>query len=285
MFSGEPDHSQGADDGVLVREPVLAGPVRSIEFADLPDDRFFSRHIHLSDEVIVYLSGNAPARLGPPPHAHPVDQYFYQLEGELELELGQDAHRLVPGSWAHIPAGTPHKHRNPDPDKRELHLEVMAPGFDMATPFMQWAGDPSGWRAGGTVVTPPPRHEWKEMGIGNRSFVLSDPSGSLDPAVPESTNIATWYTYSQPGSALNAVPHIHAFTQFYYVIEGQLGVDIALDSFVAGPHTLVVIPPGVPHRNHVVGDEAELHVQINVPPPLSARGAVAWDVPVHLERA
>jgi quercetin dioxygenase-like cupin family protein len=281
VFIGEPDFTQGARETGFLLNTTRSGPHRPVDHDIAPTDRFFSQHLFLSEDVIIYLSGNAPATIGPPPHSHSVDQFFYQLEGEIELHLGREVHRLRAGDWAHIPAGVQHKHRNPHPSDRERHLEVMAPGFDMSVPFMIWAGDPAEWTAGGTVVAMPPVETWRRMPSGNLFHVLSEPSGSLEPAAPQSRRLATWFTRTSPGSALNAQWHIHDFAQFYFVMEGRLGVDVALDSFEAGPSSLVVIPAGVPHRNRVVGDEPEMHIQINVPPRAVSTQVDPWDVPVQ----
>jgi mannose-6-phosphate isomerase-like protein (cupin superfamily) len=281
LFVGLPDFTQGTDRAALVLNPIRTGPFRPVDFSVVPTDRFSSLHLHLSDEVVIYLSGNAPSEPGPPPHSHSVDQYFYILEGEIELVLGTLTHRLRAGDWAFIPAGVEHKHRNLSSTSRELHLEVMAPGFDMSVPFMIWAGRPESWRSGGTVIPMPPLEEWRITGTGSRMHVLSEVSGALDPAAPDSKNISTWLVHTEAGAAPHPTMHVHAFSQFFYVTEGTLGVEVGLEQFEAGPHTLVAIPRGVPHRNYVVGDHPEAHIQINVPPPHQSSMVDRWDVPVE----
>ena len=73
----------------------------------------------VGEQVTVLASGAAtqgyevflqqgPEGSGPPPHAHPWDETFYVIRGEVEL--GFETKRLVaqPGTLVHIPAGTTH---------------------------------------------------------------------------------------------------------------------------------------------------------------------------------
>lgn len=45
---------------------------------------------------------------------HPaMEQAYYVLEGEMELELGAERRRIGPGTCVYIRPGVPHAHRNP----------------------------------------------------------------------------------------------------------------------------------------------------------------------------
>lgn len=47
---------------------------------------------------------------------HPsMEQAYYILEGEMELELGAERRRIGPGTFVYIRPGMPHGHRNPGP--------------------------------------------------------------------------------------------------------------------------------------------------------------------------
>lgn len=61
--------------------------------------------------------------------------------------------------------------------------------------------------------------------------------------------------------------HIHAFTQFYLIQDGEMTVDIGRAKFQAGPNTLVMLPAGVVHRNYNVSGGMEKHVALLVPEP------------------
>jgi len=45
---------------------------------------------------------------GPPPHAHPWDESFYVITGEVEFGVEKKRFLTVPGTLVHIPAGTTH---------------------------------------------------------------------------------------------------------------------------------------------------------------------------------
>jgi len=283
MFVGEPDWSQGGEVAPGIVNPVDTGFVRPVDLSLARDDMFFGIQLHLSSEIMFTLCGNGPGKLGPPPHAHGMDQFFYVLEGTMELRLGQETYLLEAGSVAHIPAGTPHKHRNPGTG-RELHLEVIAPGMGLGRTFMEWVGDPSAWAAGGRVVHLRPRN-WPELQPGTRGHVLSDPSGTYAAAFPDSREVTWLVLESQHGAAGGMGLHVHDFHQFHYVVEGALGVDIGFEHYEVGPHTLISIPAGVPHAHGAVGAHPATHLTINVPPPMwRTTSDNPWGVPVTLVR-
>jgi quercetin dioxygenase-like cupin family protein len=69
--------------------------------------------------------------------------------------------------------------------------------------------------------------------------------------------------------------HTHAFEQVFYVLAGEMGVEVGGQTFVVQPGSLVVFPQGVPHRNWTARDEPTIHLAINVPAPaLGVPGAV-----------
>ena len=71
--------------------------------------------------------------------------------------------------------------------------------------------------------------------------------------------------------------HIHSFDQFYYVLEGELSVQVGLESFTARAHDLVVLPAGVPHRQSNEGSTPERHLTLIVPEPAAGD---PWDIGV-----
>lgn len=51
----------------------------------------------------------APEGSGPMPHAHPWDEAFYVIRGQVDFSIDQDkTHTAVAGTLVHIPAGTSH---------------------------------------------------------------------------------------------------------------------------------------------------------------------------------
>jgi mannose-6-phosphate isomerase-like protein (cupin superfamily) len=280
-FEGEPDMSQAGEAAGGLVNPVDAGFIRPVDLSLAPDDRFFAIQLHLSSEIMFTLCGNSPGNRGPAPHSHGMDQFFYVLEGTLEIVLGQETHVLESGSVVYIPAGTPHMHRNPGTD-REMHLEVIVPGIAVGRTFMRWEGDRSTWNPGGSVVHLA-SEQWNEPEPGLRSYFISEPSGRNASAFPDSRELMWFVLQSQPDVANGMAMHMHSFHQFYYVTEGTFAVDIGFEHHEVGPHTLISIPAGVPHGNSPVGTEPETHLTINVPPPLwEPTPDNRWDVPVTL---
>ena len=53
----------------------------------------------------------AVAEAGPPPHAHPWDEGYVVLEGQLAVQRGADQLVLGPGEAIHVPANTLHGYR------------------------------------------------------------------------------------------------------------------------------------------------------------------------------
>ena len=61
--------------------------------------------------------------------------------------------------------------------------------------------------------------------------------------------------------------HTHVVDQMFYILSGTMSIEIAGNEYEAGPGTLVVFPAGVAHRNWNRGQEATVHLAINVPLP------------------
>jgi len=81
-----------------------------------------------------------------------------------------------------------------------------------------------------------------------------------------SEHAAIYLTCLEPG-ATGTTTHIHAFHELYYVTEGTLSAQIALERYDARAGSLVSIPAGVPHRLWNSTGYPERHVTILVPSP------------------
>lgn len=68
------------------------------------------------------------------------------------------------------------------------------------------------------------------------------------------------------------------------MLSGALHVQIGLTTSEVGPHHLVVLPAGVPHRQWNEGTEAERHPAILAPlPEHRSSPEQPWDLAVTLE--
>lgn len=70
-----------------------------------------------------------------------------------------------------------------------------------------------------------------------------------------------------PGEGSPAGMHTHVVDQLFYILSGTMSLEIAGQSHVAGPGSLVVFPAGVPHRNWNGGAEPTVHLAFNSPLP------------------
>ena len=72
-----------------------------------------------------------------------------------------------------------------------------------------------------------------------------------------------------PAGQAGPARHVHGCDQVYYVLDGEMTLELGDASHVAGRDSFVFISEGTPH-NWNAGDKPELHLDILVPPP--ARG-------------
>jgi mannose-6-phosphate isomerase-like protein (cupin superfamily) len=61
--------------------------------------------------------------------------------------------------------------------------------------------------------------------------------------------------------------HVHDFEQVFYLLDGEMNIEVdGVESVVQAP-SAIVFPQGVPHRNWNAGATATLHLAINAPAP------------------
>jgi mannose-6-phosphate isomerase-like protein (cupin superfamily) len=203
----------------------------------------------------------------PPHHMHEhSDQLYFVIRGEMKIQLGSEVLTAGTGSLVYIPRGTPHHNWN-ESDKDEFHYEVLSPAPLITQPVVT--------RTDATEAAP---------GYFVRQLADVEASGALPgfsmrrmlQRSDGSENMALYVAQVDPGGA-GPSTHIHAFDQFYYVLEGELTVEVALDRFTAGPDDLVVLPAGVPHRQWNAGSVPERHLTLLVSEPEPGE---PWDVAV-----
>jgi mannose-6-phosphate isomerase-like protein (cupin superfamily) len=91
------------------------------------------------------------------------------------------------------------------------------------------------------------------------SEILAGPANGLD-------SVFIVYTRMAPGArpmGLYTLPVEHT----YLVLKGELTVQIGTDRFIADPETLVLVPPGVPHRAWNAGTRPEADYEVVTPAP------------------
>ncbi|HLH66192.1 MAG TPA: cupin domain-containing protein [Solirubrobacteraceae bacterium] len=244
--------------------------VRPVDFAAYRREGYEFQVLYNGESCRVIASNVAAGAAAPPIHIHPVDQLYYVIEGEMQVQLGSERFTAGPDTLVYIPAGTPHHNWN-EGSIDEFHFEVLAPGPPTDRPVMEPADSSD---------------------AGSRPyFVRPLAAGAFEQALPGfrlqrllrradgSEHMTLYVGEVQPGGAGPAT-HVHRFDQFYYVLEGTLSGEIGLDSFTAGRHTLVVLPEGVPHRQFNRGPRLERHIALLVPEPTPGE---PWDIGVRFE--
>ncbi len=221
------------------------------------------------ESVTVIASLIQAGASGPPLHFHTSDQFYVMLEGETNLQLGRDVHRLAAGKLAFIPAGLAHRNWNDSADA-ERHIEFLVPTGGPGEPIIHFVDSVD--EAPGTTVAPYVRtiddaaHNESARFGGFHLQRMADPESGVASCVINAARV-------DPGRA-GPGTHVHEFDQLYFVLEGEMSVEVALQRHTVGRHTLVVLPAGVPHRQFNDGAAPERHLAINVPSPEPGK---PWD--------
>jgi mannose-6-phosphate isomerase-like protein (cupin superfamily) len=243
--------------------------VRPLDFSVYRHDGYEWEYLYDGESCRIIGSNVAPHSAAPAHHVHPVDQLYYVIHGEMQLQLGAERFTAGPNTLVFIPAGVPHHNWN-EGDVDEFHFEVLAP---TPSPI-------------DTVMAPTDSTDAKGLPYAVRplredGFVEALEGFTMQKLLQRadgSEHVTLYVGEVAPGGA-GPSTHVHEFDQFYYVLEGELTLEVALQRHTAGPHTLVVLPAGVPHRQWNEGPERERHITLIAPEPA---GDGPWDVGVEL---
>lgn len=146
-----------------------AGAHRGSALVPAGEDRLGERHglgvsriaFKLVTPDLLVLENVFHAAGGPPRHLHPhQDEWFYALEGEFVIEVGDERHALRPGDSVLGPRGVPHVWASRGPGRI---LVAFTPPGDMEAFFREVtkadampSQDPAVWLAHGMEVVGPP---------------------------------------------------------------------------------------------------------------------------------
>ena len=256
----------------LTGNHLMNGP-RSFDRPEVVDDGdgFDSQFLGYTESCGIVRTIVEPGCSGPGLHQHSIDQIYLTLAGELTAQLGTGPSAtsvLKPHTVVLIPAGLPHRSWNSG-SVQERHLEIFAPclapwdrqGFRLVDAGAESAEVPPG------LVRPIRAEEMVERSPGFRGQqLLNRKSGSAHAAMNA--------IRQDPGSG-GPGTHYHPFEQCYFVLEGEIVVDMPGITHVVRRHELIVIPAGVPHRQRSGDSVPSLHVAVNTPEPAS--GSAVWD--------
>ncbi|MFF0223273.1 cupin domain-containing protein [Streptomyces sp. NPDC004629] len=241
-------------------------------FADHPTDPAVHQPEFLAHlESCSVIKGGIPAGTQADPlHYHPVDQFYYVLEGTIEVQLGTERLRAEPHTLVRIPARTPHFAANPGTD-HVLQVELLLPTHVPATggrmtKLVEYCDDLGGPPPTG-CLRPVATDGWLRPlpEVGVEMQVLANRATGSDKgmvAVSRTEVDATVPPY-----------HSHEFDELIFVLAGTLAVDIGSERRKVRPHELVIMPARVPHRAWNEGPEPEQHLTIITPEPDSQNPA------------
>ncbi|EXJ67517.1 uncharacterized protein A1O5_09530 [Cladophialophora psammophila CBS 110553] len=212
---------------------------------------------------------------GPGLHYHQSDQLYFLLRGTMNIRLGHEVYVVSPGSLVFIPAGLAHRNWNNGPGT-ETHLEMIIPAPSPLAQIALMVNTPDDVPMGHRTdrkgyVRRVDQARLTEALPGFFTMALADPSSG-------SANTVVYYAETLPGKG-GPGTHVHDFDQCYFVLEGQLTIEVSVEKHVVGPDTLVLLPAGVPHRQCNDGDVVEKHLSILSPVP---EQGLPWDRGVTL---
>jgi quercetin dioxygenase-like cupin family protein len=102
----------------------------------------------LTDSVV-------PSGGGPPPHIHQREhEAFWVLEGELEVQVGENTFRAGAGSFVHLPKGIQHAYQNVGTGPARFLTLIVPAGLEK---FFEEVGKP------GTDLSSPPPFEEEDL--------------------------------------------------------------------------------------------------------------------------
>jgi quercetin dioxygenase-like cupin family protein len=211
-----------------------------------------------SDGRVSLVDNRVPAGTGGPPlHRHDFDEAFLVLEGEVTFQLGDDLITRRAGELAFAPRGVPHTFANQS-GAEARHVIVITPaGFERY--FDRMAAKTAG-------IEPPASAAlgWPEVvkvgpQIGDRRPAARGATAPLGPSAAGSFATRVLVRSEESGGAVslveNTVPagwpgtplHHHAFDEAFYVIEGELTLQVGDEVVVRRTGELAFARGGTAH--------------------------------------
>jgi quercetin dioxygenase-like cupin family protein len=229
-----------------------------------------NRHVAIlaeRDELTITRSRYGPGERGPDPHVHREHtDAFYVLEGELEFRLGPHGEtvRATAGTLVAVPAGLIHSFDQAgDTDARFLNFHAPDGGFAQ---YMRDVRD--GAEASFDSFDPPadgglPANEATISGPGEGEHMVSGNRDARMKCELEDLSVAEWQIL---GPISGPPEHAHeSQVDAFYVLEGELMMNVEGEVRAAGPHALASIPPGVVHTFTHPSDERGRILNIHAP--------------------
>ena len=202
-------------------------------------------------------------------HVHPADQIYYILKGQMNAQLGDQEVVARPGELVFIPKGLPHWNWNTT-DEEEVHFELIVPAPARDQLVMDTGSLPVPDVKGLQLVRTLDETKFDQARYSQ--IVIADRSTGCE-------HVSLGIFRAPAGTSTPY--HAHRVDQVYFIMRGEMTLQIGFEECKAGPNSLVIIPAGMPHRNWNAGPELEYHINLRLPEPLPEWGP--WDMPVTID--
>ncbi|HEX5014382.1 MAG TPA: cupin domain-containing protein [Candidatus Limnocylindrales bacterium] len=236
-------------------------------------------------------------------HIHSFEEALYVLAGELVMEIGDSAHRLVAGDYCFIPLGTWHALANggedevrflsvntpqrlpPDADRKDTFFNRGA--FDAAalvaratrprfgSPDVRYVGHYKGTppQAEALRLTDPARGR-KPVGMDVALTVYSGISVKMLVDKVFGADLLTMFTVDyEPGGS--AQQHDHPFEEAYFFLKGEIEAELDGDVHMIRAGDVVFSAVGGVHGFYNNGTEQVRWIETQAPQP-PVRHAYRW---------
>ncbi|WP_428339858.1 cupin domain-containing protein [Mycobacterium sp.] len=234
---------------------------------------------HLENCAMV-KGGIPPVTVADPLHTHKFDQFYFVMSGVVDVQLGTDKVRAEPDTLVRIPAGLAHFALNEGVDP-VVQMEILLPA-----PVPASGGEliPIKELCTENDEPPPPNcltqvraDKWMSMPDGKIELqILANRASGSEHGMISVTRVAPGTEPTQYG--------VHPFDEFYFVLDGELTVDLSGEVFTGGRHDLIVVPARTPYRAWNAGEQPERHLTVVAPEPPSSMELSSWTVPVDFAR-
>ncbi|QEL27018.1 cupin domain-containing protein (plasmid) [Bosea sp. F3-2] len=195
------------------------------------------------------------------------ERLIYVLSGAVEISSGEQCVTLRKGHFLFLPRGRSHELRQEGPDNAVvLDIRAFVAGAAAAppaptTPLTKLTGQ----------VSPDALVTHQGHLAEGRAFETQ----TLIDRKRGSERLKVFLAAVQPGSGMGL--HIHPFDQFYYMLDGELDLQIGLETGIAAAGQLALFPAGIVHRNRNASSAPALQITINAP-EASAGAPSVFDV-------
>jgi quercetin dioxygenase-like cupin family protein len=248
--------------------------VRTIDMQAFKPDEFHSQIVGRPEDGVesaVCILTRVPSGKGTTAglHTHPADQLYYILQGEMNVQLGEEKRTAKPGQLVVIPEGLPHWNWN-EGSGDELHFEFIVPAPPPGVPVANKVDNANQGPSleGVELIRTLDESQFDPQRFS--SMVLADRESGVN-----STSLGV---FRSPPGGKSPPLHVHRFEQIYYIISGTMGLQIGLEEYVAPPNSYVILPAGMPHTNWTAGDDVLWFINARTPEPKDR--SEPWDRPV-----